>query len=61
VSSQLTYNTEMVSIRVMVKSEAGRGVSARFSEAGSRENQVTIAETAPEPFCGFRWSWYTPS
>jgi hypothetical protein len=50
-----------VSHIVMVKREASRGVSRRFSKAEWRNNQVRIAKADPGQFCDFRRLWYTPS
>jgi len=51
----------MVSHVVMVKRKAGRGVTARFSEAEWLKSRGKVAITDPEPFCDFRRLWYTPS
>jgi hypothetical protein len=50
---------KMVSRVVMVKREAGRGLSTRFLKAEWLKSQVRITKTEPEPFCDFRRLWYT--
>lgn len=52
---------KMVSHVVMVKHEASREVSTRFSEPDWLKNRARVAKTDPEPFCDFRRLWYTGS
>jgi hypothetical protein len=54
-------DTKLVSVGVMVKRWASRGVSRRFLGAERPKNRVRAAETDPEPFCDLRRLWYTPS
>jgi len=50
-----------VSHVVMVKREASRRVSTWFPGAEWLKNRVRVARIDPEPFCDFRWLWYTAS
>jgi len=52
-------DTKMMSVGVMVKHLASRGVSRRFLRTERPKNRVRVAKTAPEPFCDFRRLWYT--
>jgi hypothetical protein len=52
---------KMVSHVVMVKRQANKGLSTRFSGAEWPKNQVTVPKADPTPFCDFRRLWYTPS
>jgi hypothetical protein len=54
-------DTILMSVGVMVKHQANRGVCVRFSEAEWLKNRGKVAKTNPEPFCDYRRLWYTPS
>jgi hypothetical protein len=54
-------DTILVSVGVMVKRQASRGVCVRFSRAERPNNQARVARADPEPFCDFRRLWYTPT
>jgi hypothetical protein len=49
---------KMVSHVVMVKREASREVSTRFSELDWLKKRVKVAITDLEPFCDSRRLWY---
>jgi len=54
-------DVKMVFHDVMVNREASRRVSTWLSGAEWLKNQIKVAKMDPEPFCDFRWLWYTPS
>jgi len=53
-------DTILVSHVVIVKRQAGKGVSTQFSDAQRPKNQVTVAKADPKPLCTFRQLWYNP-